>query len=136
MILGIGEIEPNPPQRIWFSAMAPGDAALTKYYSSIPLNLKRQCPKTRVWLFDMSIYESFVRELKTAHQYAHLEIVELPRFLAQGLPLYQRHLPTSFEEPNILPKFQETLLPFQLEGLKYVIRHGGRALIADEMGCG
>lgn len=85
-------------------------------------------------MFDFSIYESFVRELKTASQFAHLEVAELPRFLSQGLPLYQQHLPTTFAEPNLFPKFRNTLLPFQLEGLKFVIRHGGRALIADEMG--
>eukprot|EP01035_Chromulina_nebulosa_P020053 gene20053-26033_t len=30
----------------------------------------------------------------------------------------------------------KTLLPFQLEGVKFVIKHKGKALIADEMGCG
>jgi aldehyde:ferredoxin oxidoreductase len=29
-----------------------------------------------------------------------------------------------------------TILPFQLDGVRFVIRHGGRALIGDEMGCG
>ncbi|MCO5601803.1 hypothetical protein L7F22_055928 [Adiantum nelumboides] len=33
-------------------------------------------------------------------------------------------------------KLKETLLPFQLEGVKYALRRGGRCLIADEMGVG
>ncbi|KAH7280039.1 hypothetical protein KP509_37G049700 [Ceratopteris richardii] len=33
-------------------------------------------------------------------------------------------------------KLKETLLPFQLEGIKYGLRRGGRVLIADEMGVG
>jgi SNF2 family DNA or RNA helicase len=40
------------------------------------------------------------------------------------------------QELNLEPTLMDTLLPFQLEGIKYVINHGGKALIADEMGLG
>lgn len=33
-------------------------------------------------------------------------------------------------------KIMETLLPFQLEGVKFGLQRGGRCLIADEMGLG
>ena len=37
---------------------------------------------------------------------------------------------------NIDESLLDKLLPFQLEGIRFVVRHRGRALIADEMGCG
>lgn len=51
-----------------------------------------------------------------------------------------RHL--TAEEQNelnvekLLPHLRIVLLPFQLEGVKYLISHGGRGLLADEMGLG
>ena len=34
---------------------------------------------------------------------------------------------------NIETSLLDLLLPFQLEGIKFVVRHGGRALIGDDM---
>lgn len=43
-----------------------------------------------------------------------------------------------FEEryKQIPADFEEELMPFQREGIRYALRRGGRALIADEMGLG
>ncbi|RWR76389.1 SWI/SNF-related matrix-associated actin-dependent regulator of chromatin subfamily A-like protein 1 isoform X4 [Cinnamomum micranthum f. kanehirae] len=36
-----------------------------------------------------------------------------------------------------MPTFIESkLLPFQRDGVRFVLQHGGRALLADEMGLG
>ena len=34
---------------------------------------------------------------------------------------------------NIETSLLDLLLPFQLEGIKFAVRHGGRALIGDDM---
>lgn len=40
------------------------------------------------------------------------------------------------EHLNIEDSLLGMLLPFQVEGIRFVVRHKGRALIGDEMGCG
>lgn len=35
---------------------------------------------------------------------------------------------------NLPPRLQASLMTFQREGVAFALRHGGRALIADEMG--
>ncbi|KAK9698752.1 hypothetical protein RND81_08G128400 [Saponaria officinalis] len=55
------------------------------------------------------------------------------------MPCRPEHSPDEKVEKLIykLPsKLQSTLLPFQLEGLKFGLQRGGRCLIADEMGLG
>jgi hypothetical protein len=73
-----------------------------------------------------------------------IELQELPRFLVVGLKSYLRgqeediHGSSDIMEPelHLEESFLDTLLPFQLEGIRFVVRHRGRALIGDEMGCG
>ena len=134
VVLTVSEIEPMPPQRIWFSIVAAQDTVLSNYIGFLPAGLKKRCPRTHVWHFDFQLYDKFVGDLTTDPKYSHLDIIEIPRFLTRGLPIYLKCLPTATEEPKLPPKFADMLLPFQLDGLRFVIRHGGRALIADEMG--
>lgn len=37
---------------------------------------------------------------------------------------------------HIPSNLEEQLMPFQREGVKFALKHGGRALIGDEMGLG
>ena len=48
-------------------------------------------------------------------------------FISKLLP------PSARPEPNLSTFMMDTLLPFQMEGLKFVIARRGRAMIADEM---
>eukprot|EP01033_Poteriospumella_lacustris_P023068 gene23068-17457_t len=69
-----------------------------------------------------------------------MEVDGLPRFLSHGLKNYLKRLnvlpDTTQMELNVTPALRQMLLPFQVEGIKFVIARGGRALIGDEMGCG
>ncbi len=97
---------------------------------------------SKYWVFKFSIYDEFVgrflAELPT------IELEELPRFVVMGIKNYLRRfddIATSSEEViepelNLEEKLLDTLLPFQLDGIRFVVRHQGRALIGDEMGCG
>ncbi|KAK1318625.1 CHD3-type chromatin-remodeling factor PICKLE [Acorus calamus] len=58
-------------------------------------------------------------------------------------PLVQRALSAASSVTDLqdlydrMPKFIESkLLPFQREGVRFILQHGGRALLADEMGLG
>nr|TKW36082.1 hypothetical protein SEVIR_2G417000v2 [Setaria viridis] len=58
-------------------------------------------------------------------------------------PLVQRALVAALASKDlrgfydrIPPEVESKLMPFQREGIRFVLQHGGRALIADEMGLG
>ncbi|XP_030531053.1 DNA annealing helicase and endonuclease ZRANB3 isoform X3 [Rhodamnia argentea] len=59
--------------------------------------------------------------------------------VGQWIPCRPEHLPDEKVDELIgkLPrKILDTLLPFQVDGVKFGLRRGGRCLIADEMGLG
>jgi hypothetical protein len=64
--------------------------------------------------------------------------VELPRFLSKGLGSYQKKVNKLNAGPeltlHLTPKVNATLLPFQMDAVKFVARRGGRALLGDDMG--
>jgi hypothetical protein len=132
--LGIGEVESTGlDQRIWVSILAPNDARLFRILNSLPAEAKKFHHGMRMWMIDLAQYETFVCAVRALECF---DVIELPRFLLHGLPVYLKHLPRTVTEPDLLPKMASTILPFQLDGLRFVIRRGGRALIGDEMGCG
>jgi SNF2 family DNA or RNA helicase len=108
----------------------------------------------KMWMFDMSFYDRIVMGLKELNFF----VEELPRFLIDGIQKYRHKLSnpralssssssssssslTFFDEAkienlNISESLLSKLMPFQLEGIQFIISHGGRGLIGDEMGCG
>ena len=93
-----------------------------------------------------------------------VEVEDLPKFLKDGIPRMVARFRQAYienrssatgEDPQaaaiaasagqppaervrliLPPKLDERLLPFQREGVSFVVAAGGRGLIADEMGCG
>jgi hypothetical protein len=116
--------------------------------NSIPTNDKKYKLSSKLWLFNFRIYDLFVSRFQA--EITSIELQELPRFLVMGLKSYLRRydenhnqsnnetIASDLIEPevNIEESLLDTLLPFQLEGIRFVIKHKGRALIGDEMGCG
>jgi len=100
-------------------------------------------------VYKLRDYDAVLRCLKN---YKDVEVEEIPwttynvleKFShsytsGRWIPCRPEHLPDEKVEELIqkLPrKLLETLLPFQLDGLKFGLRRGGRCLIADEMGLG
>lgn len=89
----------------------------------------------KMWTFDLKIYDKVLPLVKEAG----FQPEELPRFLTEGIKKYLNKIRISLdgdqdEEPNLTPSLRHLLLPFQIEGVKFIIRHGGRGLIGDEMG--
>uniref|UniRef100_A0A803KU31 SWI/SNF-related matrix-associated actin-dependent regulator of chromatin subfamily A-like protein 1 n=1 Tax=Chenopodium quinoa TaxID=63459 RepID=A0A803KU31_CHEQI len=91
--------------------------------------------KERLWLFplsSLSTAEDILRETPGLK----IEVENLD-------PLVRRAITAATAAPDLqdqydkIPSYIETkLLPFQREGVRFVLQRGGRALIADEMGLG
>jgi hypothetical protein len=90
-----------------------------------------------MWLFNLDQYERIIEEFSTP-PFAAIRVPELTRFLYKGLTFYQKKinkLNLGLNPPlNLPPQILDKLLPFQLEGVRFVVRRGGRALLGDEMG--
>lgn len=91
--------------------------------------------KERLWIFPISCL-STAEEVLNGVTEAKVEVQRVD-------PFVQRALSAASAVPNLLelygrmPDFIETkLLPFQRDGVRFVLQHGGRALLADEMGLG
>lgn len=125
----------NPKLVIWTGISCTFHPRLNQSFSNLD---KSQCyysNSLKMWIFDFLIYDQIIfivtKDLEGIAE-------ELPRFIVFGLKHFiQRinslNLDQEFEV-NITPKLQETLLPFQLDGIKFAISRGGRALIGDDMG--
>ena len=110
------------------------DNRISSYFGTIPADLKR-FSAAKVWSFDFSIYEQFVGTLHSPEFATYVTVSELPRFLVKGLKHFLS-LPPTPPEVDLPESMMDTLLPFQLQAVEFVLRREGRAMIADEMGCG
>lgn len=100
-------------------------------------------------VYKLGEYDSILRLLKNCEG---IEYEEIPRgtlrvvetmsrsyIAGKWIPPRPEYLPDEKVDESIrnLPKkLLDTLLPFQLEGVQFGLRRGGRCLIADEMGLG
>lgn len=139
--LAVTKFEDGPPVRIWFSVCHSHSARLTQFYLTFSKEKRKYLESTNNWSFDFCMYDELVNQLQ-ASDFDFVELIELPQFLVRGLKRYIDRIDkqqslilggTTEVVLNIEPALLDTLLPFQLEGIKYVIRHGGKALIGDDM---
>lgn len=100
-------------------------------------------------MYKLNNYDAVFRYLKSGRGIEYEEIPwgtfnvieKLSHSVSMGrwMPCRPEHLPDDKVDELIakLPKkILDALLPFQLDGIKYGLRRGGRCLIADEMGLG
>ncbi|XP_058000812.1 uncharacterized protein LOC110669090 isoform X2 [Hevea brasiliensis] len=91
--------------------------------------------KERLWIFPMSSLLSAEKVFSEISS-SNVEVENLD-------PLVQRAITAASAVPDLrdwydkIPNYVESkLLPFQRDGVRFVLQHGGRALLADEMGLG
>ncbi|CAA7398605.1 unnamed protein product [Spirodela intermedia] len=91
--------------------------------------------KERLWMLPASSL-SVAEEVLSRITCANVEVQKLD-------PLVHRALLAASAVPDLqglydrMPSFIESkLLPFQRDGVRFLLRHGGRVLLADEMGLG
>ncbi|XP_030757655.1 SWI/SNF-related matrix-associated actin-dependent regulator of chromatin subfamily A-like protein 1 [Sitophilus oryzae] len=108
-------------------------------YSDAVINLFKQIPtrnydsQTRLWSFHITEYNLVVSKLSTLKS-QNVKLEKLPPFVINCL---QKPIPSCDIDLNRLDtELSQTLLPFQLEGLRYGVERNGRCLIADDMGLG
>ncbi|KAK1281094.1 CHD3-type chromatin-remodeling factor PICKLE [Acorus gramineus] len=120
---------------------ASGSIAAKFPYHQLVVNAFHKIPKAawhakeRLWMFPVSSL-SLAEEVLTGVAGVNVEVQKLD-------PLVQRALSAASSVTDLqdlydrMPKFVESkLLPFQREGVRFILQHGGRALLADEMGLG
>ena len=136
--LFLHEIESWPSRKVWFSSINSFDPSLVNFFLSFPDRQRKFVDSSKIWVFDFEIYDQFSNFIRDKFS-GKFEVSELPKFLSVGLKKYLNNLPSETindDQYNLQPKMLDTLLPFQVDGIRFVIHHGGRAMIADEMGCG
>ncbi|KAI4344695.1 hypothetical protein L6164_011893 [Bauhinia variegata] len=91
--------------------------------------------KERLWMFPLYSLSSAEKVLGELSGY-NVQVENLD-------PLVHRAITAASAVPDLqdrydsIPSYTESkLLPFQREGVRFVLQHGGRALVADEMGLG
>ncbi|XP_071940173.1 uncharacterized protein [Coffea arabica] len=91
--------------------------------------------KERLWIFPMSSLITVEKVLSDISD-AKLEVENLD-------PLVRRAIAAASAVPDLQARYhlipasiESRLLPFQRDGVRFVLQHGGRALLADEMGLG
>ncbi|XP_057546858.1 uncharacterized protein LOC130825583 isoform X2 [Amaranthus tricolor] len=120
---------------------ASGSIAARFSYDQVLVNAVKKIPKAtwnakeRLWMFPLSSLSSAEEIIKGIHG-LKIELDNLD-------PLVRRAIAAATAVPDLqdrydrIPSYIESeLLPFQREGVRFVLQHGGRALIADEMGLG
>nr|GEV36771.1 SWI/SNF-related matrix-associated actin-dependent regulator of chromatin subfamily A-like protein 1 isoform X1 [Tanacetum cinerariifolium] len=131
----------RPKVSIKFFLHASGNIAAKFLYNEVVVGAMRKLPKAswnakeRLWIFPLSSLssaEKAVAELAGVN----VEVESLD-------PLLQRAFAAASAVPDLRDRYvqmpdslESKLLPFQRDGVRFVLQHGGRALVADEMGLG
>lgn len=109
----------------------------------------------RAFLFPVSEYHNVVNFLSKSTEFV-VDIEEAPRWVMRCIPEYQNQVPKLKKKCAVLDKDgiaelpgveqdladkrsygeDKALMPYQIEGILFGIRNGGRVLIGDEMGLG
>ncbi|KAK5825512.1 uncharacterized protein LOC108486715 isoform X1 [Gossypium arboreum] len=133
--------EQLPKVSLKFILHATGNIAAKFPYNQVLVDAFRKIPKAtwnakeRLWMFPQSSL-SLAEKVPCEVPGCNIEVENLH-------PLVQRAIAAASALPDLqelyhrIPKSIESkLLPFQREGVRFVLQHGGRALLADEMGLG
>ncbi|XP_050219877.1 uncharacterized protein LOC126670238 isoform X2 [Mercurialis annua] len=131
----------SPKRSVKFFLHATGNIAAKFTYDSVLVAAIRKVPKAtwnakeRLWIFPVSSLSLAERVLAEITDFT-VEVENLDS-------LVQRAITAASAVPDLqdwygrVPEYLESkLLPFQRDGVRFVLQHGGRALIADEMGLG
>ncbi|CAI9292039.1 unnamed protein product [Lactuca saligna] len=126
---------------IKFFLHASGNVAAKFAYDQVLVGALRKVPKAtwnakeRLWIFpllSLPSAEKFIGELSGSN----IEVETLD-------PLLHRAIAAASIVPDLQDRYdsmpdsiKSKLLPFQRDGVRFILQHGGRVLLADEMGLG
>ncbi|KAL1334369.1 hypothetical protein AAHE18_11G171900 [Arachis hypogaea] len=130
-----------PKFSVKFFLHSSGHVAAKFQYDQVIISAFRRIPKAswnakeRLWMFPLSSLSDAEKVLGEISNYK-VQVENLD-------PLVHRAIVSASAVPDLrdrydkIPNYIESkLLPFQREGVRFILQHGGRALLADEMGLG
>ena len=133
----IHEITGYPPVEIKISIQTPSSPVINDLFARMPPEKCSYNHGLKMWILSFSLYDKIVAEFHTP-PFSSFHLDELPNFLTNGLSKFLRRLPKvavgSDSSLQVDPALLAVMMPFQVESLRFVINHGGRALLADDMG--
>lgn len=89
----------------------------------------------RCWTFPMVTHDRVVECLQGLKN-VRINLTQLDPLPVKVLAAANQNPDNSNRYCHIPRSLEEQLMPFQREGVRFALRHGGRALIGDEMGLG
>ncbi|XP_056168325.1 uncharacterized protein LOC115690629 isoform X11 [Syzygium oleosum] len=130
-----------PKSSVKFYLRASGNVAAKFSYDQVIVAAFRKIPKAswnakeRIWMFPLSSLPSAEKVLAEECG-SRIEIVNLDPLVCRAIAAASA-LPDLQERYGSMPSdIESKLLPFQRDGVRFVLQHGIRVLIADEMGLG
>ncbi|KAK9136539.1 hypothetical protein Sjap_007133 [Stephania japonica] len=133
--------KPSPKLSVKLFLHATGNIAAKFSYNQILVAALRNVPKAswhaseRLWMFPTSSFHTAQKVLAQLNAVS-IEVESLD-------PLVQRAIAAASAVSDLTDLYdrmpialESKLLPFQRDGIRFVLQHGGRALLADEMGLG
>ena len=125
--------------KYWVELINPRHAQLDEWLRQKPEQQCRYIEGSRVWHMSFDLYDSMVRFAKSDAA-GRMDVHDLNPYLLSAMKNFLRGLPKHdpfIEKPLVLSEtIADYMLPFQREGVEFIIRRGSRGMIADEMGCG
>ncbi|KAK7363390.1 hypothetical protein VNO77_05532 [Canavalia gladiata] len=130
-----------PKISVKFFHHSSGNIAAKFQYDQVVVAAFRKIPKSswnakeRLWTFPLSSLSEAEKILGQISGY-NVQVENLD-------PLVQRAVTAASAIPDLRDRYdkipssiESKLMPFQREGVRFILQHGGRALLADEMGLG
>ncbi|XP_018716324.2 SWI/SNF-related matrix-associated actin-dependent regulator of chromatin subfamily A-like protein 1 isoform X2 [Eucalyptus grandis] len=129
-----------PKSSVKFYLHSSGNVAAKFQYDQVIVAAFRKIPKAswnakeRIWMFPLSSLPS--KKVLAEERGCRIEIVNLDPLVCRAIAAASA-LPDLQDRYGSMPSDVESkLLPFQRDGVRFVLQHGIRVLIADEMGLG
>ncbi|GKV10463.1 hypothetical protein SLEP1_g21819 [Rubroshorea leprosula] len=124
-----------------FFLHATGNMAAKFPYNPVVVGAFRNIPKAtwnakeRLWVFPLSSLSTAEKVLSEISDFK-VEVENLYSLVHHAI-LAASAVPDLQDRYDRIPNCIESkLLPFQRDGIRFILQHGGRALLADEMGLG
>ncbi|KAL2470201.1 chromatin remodeling factor18 [Abeliophyllum distichum] len=116
------------------AARFPYDQVLVGYFRNI--TKASWNAKERLWMFPLSSLSTVEKVLSGGVPGSNLELENLDPLVRRAIAASSA-IPDLRDRYDLIPNFIESkLLPFQREGIRFILQHGVRVLLADEMGLG
>ncbi|XP_022137967.1 SWI/SNF-related matrix-associated actin-dependent regulator of chromatin subfamily A-like protein 1 isoform X2 [Momordica charantia] len=130
-----------PKVSVKFFLHSSGNVAAKFSYDQVLVEAFRKIPKAtwnakeRLWMFPISSMSAAENVLRDVVSFK-VEVESLDNLVQRAI-FAASLLPDLRDKYIRLPvDIESKLLPFQREGVRFILQHGGRALLADEMGLG